>query len=141
MMPGQQNDDVELKVGYMVKRSQGKSALGATNFKKRVFCLTPSRFSYYDGTVEVSVWYSHQCHTTLCVYTRIHHARMCTCTVLRFAAVRLTICGGSSAVIELLSLVRAMDVRTRLQCAHRPILLPGGCGGKTLNKEVDSERL
>ena len=53
MMPGQQNDDVELKVGYMVKRSQGKSALGATNFKKRVFCLTPSRFSYYDGTVEV----------------------------------------------------------------------------------------
>jgi hypothetical protein len=52
MMPGQQNEDVELKVGYMVKRSQGKSALGATNFKKRVFCLTPSRFSYYDGTVE-----------------------------------------------------------------------------------------
>jgi hypothetical protein len=52
MMPGQQNEDVELKVGYMVKRSQGKSALGATNFKKRVFCLTLSRFSYYDGTVE-----------------------------------------------------------------------------------------
>ena len=53
MMPGQQNEDVELKVSYMVKRSQGKSALGATNFKKRVFCLTLSRFSYYDGTVEV----------------------------------------------------------------------------------------
>ncbi|CAI8051711.1 Tyrosine-protein kinase BTK, partial [Geodia barretti] len=52
MMPGQQNEDVELKVSYMVKRSQGKSALGATNFKKRVFCLTLSRFSYYDGTVE-----------------------------------------------------------------------------------------
>ena len=54
-MPGRQNDEVELKVGYMVKRSQGKSALGATNFKKRVFSLTSSRFSYYDGTVEVSV--------------------------------------------------------------------------------------
>lgn len=54
MMPGRQSDEVELKVGYMVKRSQGKSALGATNFKKRVFSLTPSRFSYYDGTVEVS---------------------------------------------------------------------------------------
>lgn len=53
MMPGRQNDDVELKVGYMVKRSQGKSTLGATNFKKRVFSLTSSRLSYYDGTVEV----------------------------------------------------------------------------------------
>ena len=55
MMPGRQNGDVELKVGYMVKRSQGKSALGATNFKKRVFVLTSSRLSYYDGTLEVSV--------------------------------------------------------------------------------------
>lgn len=74
MMPGQQNDDVELKVGYMVKRSQGKSALGATNFKKRVFCLTPSRFSYYDGTVEVSVLYSHPCRT-LC--THVSTTRAC----------------------------------------------------------------
>lgn len=55
MMPGRHNDDVELKVGYMVKRSQGKSTLGATNFKKRVFSLTSSRLSYYDGTVEVGV--------------------------------------------------------------------------------------
>ena len=57
-MPGNQSGggdgDVELKVGYMVKRSQGKSTLGATNFKKRVFVLTPSRLSYYDGTLEVS---------------------------------------------------------------------------------------
>lgn len=57
MMPGRQNDEVELKVGYMVKRSQGKSTLGATNFKKRVFCLTSSRLSYYDGTVEVGAGY------------------------------------------------------------------------------------
>lgn len=57
MMPGRQNDEVELKVGYMVKRSQGKSTLGATNFKKRVFCLTSSRLAYYDGTVEVGAGY------------------------------------------------------------------------------------
>ena len=67
MMPGRQNDEVELKVGYMVKRSQGKSALGATNFKKRVFSLTSSRFSYYDGTVEVSVLGS-----PLAVYYIVH---------------------------------------------------------------------
>ena len=55
-MPGRQIDeDIELKVSYMVKRSQGKSALGATNFKKRVFVLTSSRLSYFDGTVEVRV--------------------------------------------------------------------------------------
>lgn len=55
MMPGKQNEDeLELKVSYMVKRSQGKSALGATNFKKRVFVLTASRLSYFDGTLEVS---------------------------------------------------------------------------------------
>ena len=52
-MPGNQGEE-ELKVGYMVKRSQGKSTLGATNFKKRVFVLTPTRLSYYDGTPEVS---------------------------------------------------------------------------------------
>ena len=55
-MPGNQSGvaegDVELKVGYMVKRSQGKSTLGATNFKKRVFILTPTRLAYYDGTLE-----------------------------------------------------------------------------------------
>ena len=59
-MPGNQtspdrNGEVELKVSYMVKRSQGKSALGAVNFKKRVFVLTPSRLTYFDGTLEVSL--------------------------------------------------------------------------------------
>ena len=57
-MPGNQGNpdgDVELKVSYMVKRSQGKSAIGATNFKKRVFVLTPSRLSYFEGTLEVSL--------------------------------------------------------------------------------------
>ena len=56
-MPGNQaspdRDDVELKVSYMVKRSQGKSTLGAVNFKKRVFVLSPTRLTYYDGTIEV----------------------------------------------------------------------------------------
>lgn len=58
VMPGNQGNtdgDVELKVSYMVKRSQGKSAIGATNFKKRVFVLTPSRLSYFEGTLEVSI--------------------------------------------------------------------------------------
>ena len=56
MMPvnHQSGAEVELKVDYMVKRSQGKSALGATNFKKRVFVLTQNRLSYYDGNLEVS---------------------------------------------------------------------------------------
>lgn len=57
-MPGNQataNGEVELKVSYMVKRSQGKSTLGAINFKKRVFVLTPQRLSYFDGTLEVSL--------------------------------------------------------------------------------------
>lgn len=56
-MPGNQTspdrNEVELKVSYMVKRSQGKSALGAVNFKKRVFVLTPTRLTYFDGTLEV----------------------------------------------------------------------------------------
>jgi len=57
-MPGNQaspdrNGDLELKVSYMVKRSQGKSALGAVNFKKRVFVLTSNRLTYFDGTLEV----------------------------------------------------------------------------------------
>lgn len=57
MMPvnHQSGADVELKVDYMVKRSQGKSALGATNFKKRVFVLTNNRLSYYDGNLEVRI--------------------------------------------------------------------------------------
>ena len=56
-MPGNQPGglgDVELKTGYMVKRSQGKSAIGAVNFKKRVFVLTPSKLLYFDGNLDVS---------------------------------------------------------------------------------------
>ena len=41
------------KMSYMVKRSQGKSSFGATNFKKRVFVLTDTKLTYYDGTMEV----------------------------------------------------------------------------------------
>lgn len=57
-MPGNQasqdrNGELELKVSYMVKRSQGKATLGPVNFKKRVFVLTPTRLSYFDGTLEV----------------------------------------------------------------------------------------
>ena len=63
-MPGNQaspdRDDVEIKVSYMVKRSQGKSTLGAVNFKKRVFVLSPTRLTYYDGTIEVG--YMPQAH-------------------------------------------------------------------------------
>ena len=61
-MPGNQGGspdrEVELKVSYMVKRSQGKSAIGAVNFKKRVFVLTPTRLAYFDGTLEVSCAYA-----------------------------------------------------------------------------------
>lgn len=55
-MPGNQTGtegEVELKVSYMTKRSQGKSALGAINFKKRVFVLTPNRLAYFDGNMDV----------------------------------------------------------------------------------------
>ena len=52
------DDDVELKVSCMVKRSQGKSTLGLTNFKTRVFVLTPSRLTYYDGSLQVGVDYT-----------------------------------------------------------------------------------
>ena len=58
IMPGNQpghSGDVELKIGYMVKRSQGKSAIGAVNFKKRVFVLTPSRLLYFDGNLDVRI--------------------------------------------------------------------------------------
>lgn len=50
---GASSEDSIRKIGYMVKRSQGKSSFGATNFKKRVFVLTDSRLTYYDGTLEV----------------------------------------------------------------------------------------
>ena len=51
---GASNDESNIrKMSYMVKRSQGKSSFGATNFKKRVFVLTDSKLTYYDGTLEV----------------------------------------------------------------------------------------
>ena len=55
-MPGNQTGtegEVEVKVSYMTKRSQGKSALKTVNFKKRVFVLTPNRLAYFEGTLEV----------------------------------------------------------------------------------------
>ena len=55
-MPGNQagtEGEVEVKVSYMTKRSQGKSALKTVNFKKRVFVLTPNRLAYFEGTLEV----------------------------------------------------------------------------------------
>lgn len=58
LMPGNQpgnSGDVELKIGYMVKRSQGKSTIGAVNFKKRVFVLTCNRLLYFDGNLDVSL--------------------------------------------------------------------------------------
>ena len=51
---GASNDESSIKkMSYMVKRSQGKSSFGATNFKKRVFVLTDVKLIYYDGTLEV----------------------------------------------------------------------------------------
>lgn len=51
---GASNDESGIrKMSYMVKRSQGKSSFGATNFKKRVFVLTDAKLTYYDGTLEV----------------------------------------------------------------------------------------
>ena len=73
-MPGNQDDET-IKVGYMIKKSQGKSAIGATNFKKRVFVLTRTRLSYYDGTPEVSDFLVfratcfHSTHYALCWIT------------------------------------------------------------------------
>lgn len=41
----------ELKVGMMTKRAQQKKSIGPTNYKERVFVLTPSKLSYYEGTL------------------------------------------------------------------------------------------
>nr|XP_039259723.1 tyrosine-protein kinase TXK-like [Styela clava] len=41
----------ELKVGMMTKRAQQKKSIGPTNYKERVFVLTRSKLSYYDGTI------------------------------------------------------------------------------------------
>ncbi len=82
-MPGNQaspeREELELKVSYMVKRSQGKSTLGAVNFKKRVFVLSPTKLTYYDGTFEVRgvlVALSYTCHE-LCTFTHILSGGSC----------------------------------------------------------------
>uniref|UniRef100_H2ZIU5 Tyrosine-protein kinase n=1 Tax=Ciona savignyi TaxID=51511 RepID=H2ZIU5_CIOSA len=41
----------EIKVGAMTKRSQQKRSYGPVNFKERVFVLTQSKLSYYEGTI------------------------------------------------------------------------------------------
>lgn len=73
-MPGNQpgnSGDVELKIGYMVKRSQGKSTIGAVNFKKRVFVLTRNRLLYFDGNLDVSLIYAIMLsHHLYCVVNR-----------------------------------------------------------------------
>uniref|UniRef100_H2ZIU1 Tyrosine-protein kinase n=1 Tax=Ciona savignyi TaxID=51511 RepID=H2ZIU1_CIOSA len=44
-------DESEIKVGAMTKRSQQKRSYGPVNFKERVFVLTQSKLSYYEGTI------------------------------------------------------------------------------------------
>ena len=52
-----QGEQRELKVGRMLKRAQGKSkVLSQTNWKERVFVLTPSSLRYFEGTNEVGIW-------------------------------------------------------------------------------------
>lgn len=43
----------ELKCARMVKRSQGKKRIGVVNYKDRVFVLTETDLSYYDGNLVV----------------------------------------------------------------------------------------
>lgn len=65
--------DQELKCTRMVKRSQGKSKLGVVNYKERVFVLTSSSLSYFDGNLAVSASadYLHL-HTTVADLHGIH---------------------------------------------------------------------
>nr|CAB3226467.1 tyrosine-protein kinase Btk29A [Phallusia mammillata] len=42
----------ELKVGMMTKRAQQKKSIGPTNYKDRVFVLTPTKLSYYEGNLQ-----------------------------------------------------------------------------------------
>ena len=58
-MSGKQNDesflwkDDEIKVGMITKRSQQMKSFSPTNFKERVFVLTKSKITYYEGSIEV----------------------------------------------------------------------------------------
>ena len=107
-MPGNQGEE-PIKVSYMVKRSQGKSAIRATNFKKRVFVLTRNRLSYYDGNLEVSdvvvfrgieklriasfridiVWLLTLIH--FCTIARYNYIRYFACVLHRYANMRCTL--------------------------------------------------
>ena len=44
----------EIKVGMITKRAQQKKSFGPINYKDRVFVLTRSKLSYYEGTEQVS---------------------------------------------------------------------------------------
>ena len=44
-----------VKVGLITKRAQQKKSFGPVNFKDRVFVLTRSKLSYYEGSEHVSI--------------------------------------------------------------------------------------
>ena len=52
----EQENDREIRIGMMFKRALGKNkVLTQTNWKERVFVLTPKKMSYHEGTAEVSI--------------------------------------------------------------------------------------
>ena len=44
----------ELKVGILTKRAQQIKSISPPNYKERVFVLTPTKLSYYEGNLTVS---------------------------------------------------------------------------------------
>ncbi|KAK3724954.1 hypothetical protein QZH41_017163 [Actinostola sp. cb2023] len=49
----EQENDREIRIGMMFKRALGKNkVLTQTNWKERVFVLTPKKMSYHEGTAE-----------------------------------------------------------------------------------------
>ena len=54
------SDQQILKQGVLTKRSQGKSRSRSliTNYKSRLFILTPTELSYYEGTIEVILFFN-----------------------------------------------------------------------------------
>lgn len=46
----------ELKIGILTKRAQQIKSLSRPNYKERVFVLTPSKLSYYEGSLAVSIF-------------------------------------------------------------------------------------
>ena len=45
----------EIMVDMMEKRAQGKSLLGATNYKERLFVLDTRSLRYFNGNLKVSL--------------------------------------------------------------------------------------